>query len=84
MGVLYGANTCGELVALYRLQQLGASCRCTTLDESLGVCGVVTDLLPQAIETLHPDFIYTLSLIHISLVAGRIVFKEGSVMEMKL
>jgi dihydroorotate dehydrogenase electron transfer subunit len=59
VGVLYGANTCGELVALYRLQQLGASCRCTTLDESLGVCGVVTDLLPQAIETLHPDFIYT-------------------------
>ncbi|MDD2201322.1 MAG: dihydroorotate dehydrogenase electron transfer subunit [Firmicutes bacterium] len=59
VGVLYGASTCGELAALYRLQQLGASCRCTTLDDSLGVCGVVTDLLPQAIQALHPDFIYT-------------------------
>ncbi|HOB41714.1 MAG TPA: dihydroorotate dehydrogenase electron transfer subunit [Bacillota bacterium] len=57
--VLYGANTCGELVALYRLQQLGASCHCTTLDESSGARGVVTDLLPRALEECKPDAVYT-------------------------
>lgn len=59
VSALYGAGTCGELTALYRLQQLGASCRCTTLDKSLGTCGVVTDLLPHALKAGNPDFIYT-------------------------
>lgn len=77
VGVLYGASTCGELVALYRLQQLGALCRCTTLDESLGICGVVTDLLPRAIETLHPDFIYTCGPEPMMAAVARLAQKHG-------
>lgn len=57
--VFYGAETCGELVALERLEQIGANCDVATVDGSAGYKGPVTDLFPFLPPKNAPDMIYS-------------------------